>query len=213
MADWTLWLGYLAAACTVATYSMKLIIPLRVMGIVTNLMFAVYAYMTSDTPSLLLQFVVLPINFYRLHEMFELTRKIRRASAGDLSIDWLKPYMSKRFVRKGEVLFRKGDSADMMFCILTGVFRLAELGIDIRSGAIVGELGMLAPDNRRTQTLVCLEDGDLLQITYFHIQELYFQNPQFGFYLLRLTTQRLFQNIASLEAEVSQLKVPAAPRG
>ncbi|MGC1900693.1 MAG: Crp/Fnr family transcriptional regulator, partial [Pseudolabrys sp.] len=32
--------------------------------------------------------------------------------------------------------------------------------------------------------------------------ELYFQNPQFGFYFLRLTTERLFDNISRLEKEL-----------
>jgi CRP-like cAMP-binding protein len=64
---------------------------------------------------------------------------------------------------------------------------------------VVGELGMLAPARRRTQTLECSEDGSLLEITYDKIEELYYQNPKFGFYFLRLSTGRLFENIARLE--------------
>jgi CRP/FNR family cyclic AMP-dependent transcriptional regulator len=33
---------------------------------------------------------------------------------------------------------------------------------------------------------------------------LYFQNPQFGFYFLRLTTERLFENIGRLEKELAK---------
>jgi hypothetical protein len=35
------------------------------------------------------------------------------------------------------------------------------------------------------------------------IKELYFQNPEFGFYFLRLTSERLFQNISRLEEELA----------
>jgi CRP-like cAMP-binding protein len=64
---------------------------------------------------------------------------------------------------------------------------------------VVGELGLLAPNQRRTQTLECIEDAEVMQIGYDRVKSLYFENPSFGFYLLRLTSARLFQNIATLE--------------
>jgi len=39
---------------------------------------------------------------------------------------------------------------------------------------------------------------------YQQVKELYFQNPQFGFYFLRLTSERLFDNIARLEQELAR---------
>jgi hypothetical protein len=42
-------------------------------------------------------------------------------------------------------------------------------------------------------------DGDVLTITYETLLELYFQNPEFGYYLLSLTSERLLQNISRLE--------------
>jgi CRP-like cAMP-binding protein len=89
-----------------------------------------------------------------------------------------------------------------MFCIVTGRFLLLELGIELKPGQVVGELAMLAPDNRRTATLECIEDGEALSITYEQVQELYYQNPTFGFYFLRLSTERLFDNINRLQADL-----------
>jgi len=77
-------------------------------------------------------------------------------------------------------------------------------------GAIVGELGMLSPDNKRTQTLECLADGMILSVTYQKVEELYVQNPEFGFYFLRLVSARLFQNLEKLEGEVAVLKAGQA---
>jgi hypothetical protein len=34
--------------------------------------------------------------------------------------------------------------------------------------------------------------------------EIYFQNPEFGYYFLRLTSERLLQNIARLEKIIEQ---------
>jgi CRP/FNR family transcriptional regulator, cyclic AMP receptor protein len=39
------------------------------------------------------------------------------------------------------------------------------------------------------------------RISYDQMKQLYFQNPKFGFYLMRLTGQRLFRDVARLESE------------
>jgi CRP/FNR family cyclic AMP-dependent transcriptional regulator len=81
----------------------------------------------------------------------------------------------------------------------------------IPSGHLFGELGMLAPDNRRTSSVECVETGIVLTITYDKVQQLYFQNPTFGFYLLRLTTGRLLQNLARLEARLVTRELASDP--
>ena len=55
---------------------------------------------------------------------------------------------------------------------MTGRYLLLELGIELKPGQVVGELGMLAPDNRRTATSECIEEGDVLSITYRQVEEL-----------------------------------------
>jgi CRP-like cAMP-binding protein len=91
-----------------------------------------------------------------------------------------------------------------MFFVVSGRLHLQEIDIDVSPGALVGELGMLAPAGARTQTLVCAQSGSALEITYDKIEELYYQNPQFGFYFLRLSTGRLFENIARLECTLAE---------
>jgi hypothetical protein len=51
---------------------------------------------------------------------------------------------------------------------------------------------MLSPSNMRTQTLECVEAGLILSVSYSKVEELYVQNPAFGFYFLRLASARLF---------------------
>jgi len=55
------------------------------------------------------------------------------------------------------------------------------------------------------------ETGMVLTITYDKVQELYFQNPTFGFYFLRLATGRLLQNVARLEAALARRELVAGP--
>ncbi len=69
---------------------------------------------------------------------------------------------------------------------------------------------MLSPSNKRTQTLECIEGGIILSVTYQKVEELYVQNPEFGFYFLRLVSARLFQNVGKLEAQLAQHSAQAA---
>ena len=68
---------------------------------------------------------------------------------------------------------------------------------------------MLSPSNARTQTLECIERGVILSVSYDQVEQLYVQNPAFGFYFLRLSSARLFQNIDTLEQRLARLT--AAP--
>ena len=209
--SWAEIIGYAGAALSIATNSMRTMIPLRCFGIATNVVMIAYSFLGAVYPTLVVHLVVLPLNVVRLVQMLRLIRKVREASAGDLSMDWLKPFMTKRAAKAGDVLFRKGDCAECLFYTLAGRFRLGELGLEIGPGQVVGELGLLAPENRRTATLEVVEDGDVLTISYDQIRQLYFQNPAFGFYFLRLSSGRLFANMARLEEELARLRGAAPP--
>lgn len=205
-------IGYIGAAFVFATYSMKTMIPLRTVGLVSNAVLLLYAALEGAAPEIILEGIVLPMNALRLYQMIQLTRRVETAARGDGSMDWLKPFMHRHRIAAGEVLFHKGDRADAMYYIVSGHFRLRETGIELPVGEVVGEFGMLAPDQRRTQTLECVRDGELLVISYDRVKQLYFQNPSFGFYFLRLSTQRMFHNQSVLEARVAELEgaMPAA---
>ena len=148
----------------------------------------------------LLYLLLLPINAFRLRQMLKLVKKARHAAEGDMSIEWLKPFMTERKYRRGDTLFKLGDPANEMLLTVTGKFLVKEIGVEILPGALMGELGFLTPDNRRTGTVECIEDGQVLTITYDRLLEIYFEDPQFGYYFLVLTSQRLLQNIERLEA-------------
>ena len=205
---WTAFFTSGASLFIVATASTKTMVPLRILAIIANCFLIVYFALAHAFLPLLLQLFALPINAYRLYQMFVLIRGVREAVQGKPSLDWLRPFMTERHFRKGDLLFAKGEPADAMFCTLTGRYVLLELGVEVERGEVVGELAMLSPDNKRTATLECIEDGNVLSITYEQVEELYYQNPTFGFYFLRLATARLFDNVARLEGELAR-RAPA----
>jgi hypothetical protein len=198
-----------ASIFVVATYTMRTMIPLRVFGMLTNIILIATAIPTHNWLQLALHGVLLPLNGYRLHQMLQLLRDVKKSVNSDLSMEWLKPFMTERKCAAGEVLFYKDEKAEDMFYIVSGRFQLVESGIVLPVGAIVGELGMLSPSNARTQTLECVEAGVILSVSYRQVEELYVDNPAFGFYFLRLASARLFQNIEKLEERLAEHTAPA----
>ena len=198
-----------ASVFVVASLSMRTMIPLRVFAILTNIVLITTAIPSHNYLFILVQSGVLVLNSYRLHQMLQLVRDVKKSVNSDLSMEWLKPFMTERKCAAGEVLFYKDEKADSMFYIVSGRFKLVESGIELPVGAIVGELGMLSPSNMRTQTLECIEAGTILSVSYKQVEELYVQNPAFGFYFLRLASARLFQNIGTLEQQLAQYAAPA----
>ena len=140
----------------------------------------------------------------------KLVRDVKKSVNSDLSMEWLKPFMTERQCAAGEILFYKDEKAEDMLYIVSGKFKLVESGIVLPVGAIVGELGMLSPSNMRTQTLECVEAGLVLSVSYTKVEELYVQNPAFGFYFLRLASARLFQNLETLQQQLNQQTAAAA---
>ena len=191
----------------VATLLTQTMVPLRVANMIGCLFFAIFGALSGAITTFFLYFLMIPINAYRLRQMLALVKKARSATQGDMSMEWLKPFMTQRKYRKGDVLMKKGDVARDMLLTVTGKFRVVEIDVEVPPGRLMGELGFLTPDNRRTATIECIEDGQVLTITYEKLLEIYFQNPQFGYYFLVLTSQRLLENLARAEAIIAHDKI------
>jgi hypothetical protein len=194
----------------VATLLMQTMVPLRVANMAGCTFIATYGALSGNVATFLLYLLMLPINAVRLRQMLKLVKKARNATQGDMSMEWLKPFMTERRYRRGDRLFKKGDAAAEMLLTVTGKFLVKEIGVELPPGRLMGELGFLTPNNRRTGTVECIEDGQVLTIAYERLLEIYFQNPQFGYYFLVLTSQRLLENISRLEGTIAQQN--AGPR-
>jgi CRP-like cAMP-binding protein len=181
------------------TFVVRTIALMRVLCIFSIIFFLGSAALAYSVPKFLMYLLALPINVIRLVQIRNVVKRARVATQGALSMDWLKPFMTPRTYLKGEVLFRKGDPGTEMFQTVSGKFLVTEIGIEISAGRMLGELGFISPDNKRTQSVECIETGDVLTISYDRLLEIYFENPEFGYFFLRLVSDRLLQNHARLE--------------
>ncbi len=195
----------IASALTVISTFLKTMIPLRWLAVGSNVGFFFYGLLYPSLPMMLLHAVLLPINIYRAIEMIRLTRRVTRAAQrGDLSGVWLKPYMKRREMKAGTVLFHKGDLADHLYFLAEGRIELVEIGTFIPPGQIFGEIAFFAPDRRRTLTARCAESCAVLTIDESNLNQLYFQNPSFGFELVSLIAGRLIADVERLRDQAAK---------
>ena len=188
-------IGYLAAVLMFTTFFMKKMIPLRALGASANVTFVVYASFTHVYPLLILHAALFPLNITRMIQMMNLVKKVKEASKGGFSMEFLAPYMKKESLKKGDVVFNKGDEASKMYYLQSGTVRLKEIGVTLGKGDVIGEIGIFSRDKTRTATVECESDADLLTINESQILQLYYQNPKFGYYLVQLIIQRLLSNV------------------
>jgi len=200
-------LALVGAIFFVATLLMQTMVPLRVANMAGCTFFATSGALSGNVATFLLYLLLLPINAVRLRQLLKLVKKARDATQGDMSMEWLKPFMTERRYRRGDRLYRKGDKAAEMSLTVTGKFLVKEIGVELPPGSIMGELGFLTPNNQRTMTIECIEDGQVLTLTYERLLEIYFQDPQFGYYFLVLTSGRLLDNNQRLQQNISRLEV------
>jgi hypothetical protein len=201
---WGQLLGLAALLVLLASAAMQTIIWLRILAIVANLLIVLGGLALHDYVVAVLGVLILAVNAWRLVEMRRLVTATRDATAGSgapITIDWLLPYMEPLALPRDTVVFHKDAASDAMYFISHGRVRFEELGIEMGKGALFGEIGVFSHDKRRTATAKVVEDSSILRISAAKVRELYYQNPDFGFFIVGLITRRLME-----DAETGKLK-------
>jgi CRP/FNR family cyclic AMP-dependent transcriptional regulator len=176
-----------------ATFT-KRMIPLRKIAMLNNLLGVLVGTVAGSAPTAIKHIIGLPLNAARMREMNRLIANVRHAHETDLNVEWLKPFMHPRRIKAGHILFRKGDDADEAFLLTEGKIELPEVSVVLTPGKLFGEMALFTGEGKRTASAICLSDVRLLTITYEQFEQLYFQNPEFGLYLVRLIVRRFMTN-------------------
>jgi CRP/FNR family transcriptional regulator, cyclic AMP receptor protein len=206
-AHWVEIVGYAAAAAGLYSTYARTMIPLRIASMVANVLFICFGLL-RDPPiyqTILVNCVLLPLNFIRLRDMRGMISRVKAASEGEVNFEWLKPYLSAKKFHAGEQLWKKGDLASEAYYIVSGEIELIEIDTVVGAGVLIGEIGLVTPQQQRTLSARCVTDVEVGTISYDEFRMLYFQNPEFGFYLLGLVVNRLQDTAgkASLVARAS----------
>jgi CRP-like cAMP-binding protein len=120
--------------------------------------------------------------------------------------------MASEQYRKGQWLFKKGDAADRLYLLKKGNLRLVEFDKVVPPGSVFGEVGVFSENEVRTSSAYCEEDCELFSITGEKAVELFYQDPRFGFYIVRALARyvsegsNVYKTLAS--AEATELDIP-----
>jgi hypothetical protein len=188
-------LGFLGAALMLASYLMKSMLPLRLVALAACVCLALYGWIGAAMPTLVLYGLLVPINAKKAWQVRQLIKAIERAKGDTPVAEWLLPNMTKKQVAAGTTLWRQGDVAQEMLYLESGTVCLVEHAELLGPGVLIGEIGVLSPDNRRTLTIRCETDCTLYSLSAEQMAQLYYQNPALGFHVMRLVVQRLSHDV------------------
>ena len=204
---WVDMIGFSGGALTIWGMFRKTMIPLRLGAIGGNVAFLFFGLLAHSYPTLITHTILLPLNIIRMLQMIRLVREIRESSSQDNSLEPLLPFMQREQMKAGTILFRKDDRPDRMIVIHSGTVLLEELGTHCGEGDVLGEIGAFTPGNHLTCTAVCETDCVLHTLANEAMMQLYYQNPRFGMFIVRIIVQRLLKNWQKADAATKPMPV------
>jgi len=189
--NWVQLVGYAASLLVFSTFYMKTMIPLRSVAIGSNVAFLTYGYFAHLYPVFLLHAVLLPLNILRLRQMYGLKERLRQSlERREMSLEWMLPFVKRESFKAKEPLFHKGDSANKLYYLEQGTVSLPEVDRIVHTGEIIGEMGVFSPFKERTASAICTTDSTFLVLDERTALELYYQNPDFGLFMVRTIIRR-----------------------
>lgn len=203
------YVGYIASALVLLTFCARTMIPLRVIALGSNFAFISYGALLHLYPVLVLHLALMPLNAWRLAEIVLLGSRVRTRVGSDAVFTALFPFASKIKAGRGDIVIRKGDPSDCLYLVCEGVLTVAEAGVDLGPGSIVGEIGVLSSSHLRTATVRARSDCVLGRISAQEFDRLYYTNPALGLSLIRLIIDRLTGEIESRRAQGAKLEATA----
>ncbi len=121
-------------------------------------------------------------------------------------IDWLVPRALSRKLKKGSVLFRKGDAGTKLYAVCAGAIRISctsEQGNDvilnlIIPGDIFGEISFLDRGSR-TADAVVIEDSEVMEIDRQDFSQLMREYPEVSMRLIDILCSRVRRTSEQVE--------------
>jgi len=184
-------LGWVAMALTLCSTFSRTIIRLRLFAVSSNILAILASVAAGYWPNAVQNAIQLPLNILRIRELRRQVDKLKVAPVTGVHSEWLLPHARESTLSAGQVLFNKGDPGDRLYYLVSGTILFSEISVEIGPGTLFGEIAFFTRDGCRTQTAIATSDCQLLSIDGDQLKELYFQNPEFGWYLIQLIAQRL----------------------
>ncbi|SNT37814.1 Crp/Fnr family transcriptional regulator [Tropicimonas sediminicola] len=188
--------GWAGSAATLAAYSMKTMLPLRLAAIASNVLFICYSTMLGLWPMLFLDLILLPFNLWRTFQILSMRKRVESVRSDDPpDFSVLTSHSRPRPFDADETIFSIGDKPDALYYIESGEVLLEELGITLSSGDVFGEIAFFTDAKARTATARCVVPGRIHVVDESTFLRLHFQDPAFGMAIMKIITRRLIQTV------------------
>jgi len=183
-------LGWLAASLVLTSFYLRTMVPLRLVALASNLAFIAYGFQVGATPVFVLHSVLLPLNVFRLLQIWQFKKLVESVSRDATSTSMLLPHMRGYWAPAGKAVFRQGDRTDKVYYVIKGEVRVAPTNLRIREGELFGEVDVFTPDGRHIDSAFCETDVLLGSISKDKIREILFQEPAFSDFMLRAIARK-----------------------
>ena len=197
-------IGWIAMALTLLSTFSRTIVKLRIFAASSNILSIIAAAAAGYWPNVVQNAIQFPLNVLRIREMRTQVDKLKAATVTGIHAGWLLPYAKEGTLAAGDVLFKKGDRGDRLYYLLEGRIGFDAISVEVGAGTLFGEIAFFTRDGCRTQTAIARSDCKLLSINEDELKQLYYQNPEFGWYLMQLIAQRLIDNAGTIKERAAQ---------
>jgi CRP-like cAMP-binding protein len=123
------------------------------------------------------------------------TQSASVVTSGDLDVlAWVKDEPQVVHLESGQVLFSEGDPANCMYVVKSGSLRIRSGSVvyeDVRSGGIVGEMGLVEQHQPRSAMVYALTDCELIAIDETRFFALVAERPHFALTVMQILSRRL----------------------
>ncbi|SFS15241.1 Crp/Fnr family transcriptional regulator [Yoonia litorea] len=183
--------GWLGTLLTFTAYSMRNMLPLRIIALAANLAFMTYGALVPVYPMLVLHLGLFPLNAFRLYEIQRGMRRMKEVRSGKQPLDVLTPFLKTKAYKKGDTIFSQGDKPDKVYLLETGAISLPEVNVRLEGPSLFGEMAYFTNAAERTTSAVCASDCTIAAVDGKTFMGLYRQHPEFGHYVIALIASRL----------------------
>lgn len=206
-------IGFAASGFVFLTFYMRTLLSLRLVAIVSNVLFIGYGLIADLVPILVLHLILFPMNALRAYQQIQSIRLMRHVIVSPPEIDHLLPLMTRVTMGAGECVFQKGDMGDRLYIVIEGEVRAEEIDKTIPAGGIFGEIALFSEDSRRTATVVCVGPVTLAWVDRGTILKLFRDQPDFALALTKLITSRASENqsmlLSRMQGQATMAATPA----
>jgi hypothetical protein len=179
------WVGWLAAGLVFVSFYLRTISSLRLVAVISNVAFMLYAICVSALPIFVLHMLLLPLNIVRLIQHYRLKTDIEKSSNTNLAQVLLLPHMRQINYCQGAILFEKNEPAETLLYVVEGNIELIAKGEVRGKDELLGVVGAFTRDRKRLDTAVARTAVHVGEISVEKVDTLMLREPALGRFLLR----------------------------